>query len=66
VDVRLVLDRAAERDRQGKGGEQGCERAWPRSQPQISNRKSAKAVGVAGKIRHVNEEPKPESSPEAP
>ena len=30
VDVRLVLDRAAERDRQRKGGEQGRERAWPR------------------------------------
>ena len=36
------------------------------AQPQISNRQIAKAVGVAGKIRHVNEEPKPESSPEAP
>ena len=30
VDVRLVIDRAAERDRQRKGGEQGRERAWPR------------------------------------
>ena len=29
VDVRLVLDRAAERDRQRKGGDQGRERAWP-------------------------------------
>ena len=46
MDVRLVLDRAAERDRQRKGGEQGRERAWPRSQPQISNRKSAKVIGV--------------------
>ena len=36
------------------------------AQPQISNRQIAKAIGVAGKIRHVNEEPKPESSPEAP
>ena len=32
------------------------------AQPQISNRQIAKAVGVAGKIRHV---PKPESSPES-
>ena len=30
MDVRLVIDRAAERDRQRKGGEQGRERAWPR------------------------------------
>ena len=35
VDVRLVLDRAAERDRRRKGGEQGRERAGLPLRPKV-------------------------------